>query len=212
MLSLASPLSGQLKRAISGSCSHSVYPRAVGGVPVGRCPRWVFTGSSPGARGPSSMFDPRPRTPASFYPKALRQPSPLAPLLGDVQDRVEHLQIGHADIATLSREALDACGHSRLLLVGTASARVHPRARGPDRGCRLLWREWRRFAAASSASRARRVGLSRGDLKGGGWRVRPSRSRRRSGRVRRLPSRPVRTRRSRRRPARCPRTGCTAPS
>ena len=43
-------------------------------------------------------------------PKALRQPSPLAPLLGDVQDRVEHLQIGHADIATLSREAgLDAC-------------------------------------------------------------------------------------------------------
>ena len=43
-------------------------------------------------------------------PKAPRQPSPLAPLLGDVQARVEHLQIGHADIATLSRETgRDAC-------------------------------------------------------------------------------------------------------
>ena len=34
-------------------------------------------------------------------PKALRQPSPLAPLLGDVQNRVQHLQVRHADIATL---------------------------------------------------------------------------------------------------------------
>ena len=55
-------------------------------------------------------------------PKALRQPSPLAPLLGDVQDRVEHLQIGHADIATLSREAgLDAC----VLRLAPSSQRYH---------------------------------------------------------------------------------------
>src|SRR3989304_6887619 len=37
--------------------------------------------------------------------KTLRQSAPLAPLLGHVQQRVEHLQVGEADIASLARKA-----------------------------------------------------------------------------------------------------------
>ena len=37
--------------------------------------------------------------------KTLRQSAPLAPLLGHVQQRVEHLQVGKADIASLARKA-----------------------------------------------------------------------------------------------------------
>ena len=59
-------------------------------------------------------------------PKALRQPSPLAPLLGDVQDRVQHLQVRHADIATLPRKTrLDAC----VLRFGELHPSTVPRSR-----------------------------------------------------------------------------------
>ena len=37
--------------------------------------------------------------------KTLGQPAPLAPLLGHVQQRVEHLQVGKADVASLARKA-----------------------------------------------------------------------------------------------------------
>jgi hypothetical protein len=37
--------------------------------------------------------------------KTLRQSAPLAPLLGHVQQCVEHLQVGKADIASLARKA-----------------------------------------------------------------------------------------------------------
>ena len=36
--------------------------------------------------------------------KALRQAAPLASLLGDVQDSVEHLEVANADIAPLARQ------------------------------------------------------------------------------------------------------------
>jgi len=39
-------------------------------------------------------------------PKALGQRAPLAALLGDVQDGVEHLKIGQTDIAALHRQAV----------------------------------------------------------------------------------------------------------
>jgi hypothetical protein len=38
--------------------------------------------------------------------KSLRQSAPLATMLGDIQHRVHHLQIGHADIAALQRQAM----------------------------------------------------------------------------------------------------------
>jgi len=37
--------------------------------------------------------------------KTLRQPAPLAPLLGYIQQRVEHLQVGKTDIASLAWKA-----------------------------------------------------------------------------------------------------------
>ena len=37
--------------------------------------------------------------------KTLRQSAPLAPLLGYIQQRVEHLQVGKTDIASLARKA-----------------------------------------------------------------------------------------------------------
>ena len=37
-------------------------------------------------------------------PEATRHAPPLAPVLGDVQDRIEHLLVGHADIASLPRK------------------------------------------------------------------------------------------------------------
>ena len=95
-------------------------------------------------------------------PKALRQPSPLAPLLGDVQDRVEHLQIGHADIATLSREAgLDACvlrlgelhpandiTNRPIVLTGPSRNDIRRLWRGPGRG------SGRRLATAQNRTRS----------------------------------------------------------
>ena len=36
--------------------------------------------------------------------EAGRQPSPLAALLGDIQDRVEHLQVRQFDVASLNRQ------------------------------------------------------------------------------------------------------------
>ena len=37
--------------------------------------------------------------------KSLRQSAPLAPLLGHVQQRLEHLQVGKADMASVARKA-----------------------------------------------------------------------------------------------------------
>ena len=37
--------------------------------------------------------------------EALGQAAPLAAVLGHVQDRIDHLQVGQADIASLSRQA-----------------------------------------------------------------------------------------------------------
>ena len=38
--------------------------------------------------------------------EALGQAAPLAAVLCDIQDRVQHAQIGQADVATLSRQAV----------------------------------------------------------------------------------------------------------
>ena len=39
-------------------------------------------------------------------PEALGHGTPFAPLLGDVQNRVEHLEVGHTDVAALAWQAV----------------------------------------------------------------------------------------------------------
>jgi len=54
--------------------------------------------------------------------KSLRQSAPLAALLSHVQQRVEHLQVGKADVASLARQAgLD----TKILCLGDFHAPKH---------------------------------------------------------------------------------------
>ena len=46
-----------------------------------------------------------PRVDGMPIAKSLRQGSPFAPLLGNEQNSVEHLKIGEANVASLSRQA-----------------------------------------------------------------------------------------------------------